>query len=47
MAPVDLGALAGGKGELEKGGLALGTDRVHVSFDNGIAALKALLAQTL
>jgi hypothetical protein len=42
-----LGALAGSKGQLEKGGLALGSHGTYVGFDNGIAAVKALFAQAL
>lgn len=46
-APIGLGALAGSKGQLEKGGLALGSHAAHVGFDQGIAALKAVFAQAL
>ena len=43
-APVDLGTLAGGEGQFEKGGLTPGAHRAHIVFDDGIAAVKALLA---
>ena len=46
-APIDLGALAGGKGAGEKSGLTRGPDGAHVSFDQGVATIKALLAQVL
>ena len=46
-APIDLGTLAGGKGQCEKGGLPPGSDRAHVGFDSGVAAVKAVLAQAL
>jgi hypothetical protein len=46
-APIDLGTLAWGKGQGEKGGLSPGSDGPDIGFDQGIAAVKALLAQTL
>ena len=42
-----MGAFAGGKGELEKGGLAPGPDGAYVGFDQGVAARKALRTQAL
>jgi hypothetical protein len=46
-APIDLGALPGGKSELEESGLAPGPDRADIGFDQRIAAGKALLAEAL
>jgi hypothetical protein len=46
-APIGLGALAGSKGQLAKGGLAPGSHAAYVGFDNGIAAIKAVFAQAL
>ena len=46
-APIDLGTLAGSKGQFEKSGLAFGSHRAHVGFDDGVTASKALLAQAL
>ena len=46
-APIDLGTLAGSKGECEKSGLAFGAHRAYIGFDDRVAAIKALLAQAL
>ena len=46
-APIDLGTLAGRKGQCEKSRLTLGAYGAHVGFDEGVAPSKALLAQAL
>src|SRR5262249_54234037 len=46
-APIDLSTLAGSKGEFQERGLARGADGAYVRFDDGIAAIKALLTQAL
>jgi hypothetical protein len=46
-APIDLGTLARGKGQGEKGGLSPGSDGADIGFDEGIAPGKALLPQAL
>src|SRR5205823_7378935 len=40
-------SFAGGKGQREEGGLPAGSDGAHIGFDNGIAAVKAALAEAL
>src|SRR5262249_2128316 len=46
-APIDLGTLARGKGQGEKGGLSAGADGAGIGFDQGIAIVKPLLPQAL
>jgi hypothetical protein len=45
--PSDLRTLAGGKGEREKGGRAVGFDRAPLGFDQRLVAVKAVLAEAL
>ena len=45
--PIDLGTLAWGKGEREKGGRVSGPDGAHIGLHHRIAAIKAVLAEAL
>ena len=47
LAPVQLGAFAGGKGELEEGFPAWRADTAHIVLDDRAAAIEAFLAQAL
>ena len=47
LAPVELGAFAGGKGELEEGFPAWRADTAHIVLDDRAAAIEAFLAQAL
>jgi hypothetical protein len=40
QAPIDLGTLARGKGQGEKGGLPSGSDGTDIGFDQGIATIR-------
>ena len=46
-APVDLGALAGSKGEFEEGRSSPGADFAHIVLEDGIAAVKPFLPDAL
>ena len=46
-APVDLGAVSGGKGQSQVGADLRRAELAHVLFDDGVAAVKALLADAL
>jgi hypothetical protein len=47
VAPVDLGALAGGEGQGQEGRGPAWTHRAHVILHDGVAPLEAVLAQAL